>query len=133
VAERLFSPFWYRVAGLKPRLRAHVRIHRHVYRGQRWYVLDNTAAQKQHRFAPAAHYVISLLDGRRSVAEGVHSAAAVVRLAASLAVEMPICQAVDGILNHGHSIEAEAEQLLSRPLKDELSPEFIDNLSRGRS
>ncbi len=67
MTERLFSPFWYRIAELKPRLRAHVRIHRHVYRGQRWYVLDNAAVQKQHRFAPAAHFVISLMDGQRSV------------------------------------------------------------------
>jgi putative peptide zinc metalloprotease protein len=68
VGEQLFSPFWYRVAELRPRLLAHVCIHRHVYRGQRWYVLDNPAVQAQHRFAPAAHYVISLMDGTRTVA-----------------------------------------------------------------
>ena len=61
-----------------------------------------------------------ILAGRRSVAEGVHSAAAVVRLAERLSVELPICQAVDAILNHGHGIDAAVEQLLSRPLKDEL-------------
>ncbi|MBW2241695.1 MAG: peptidase M50 [Deltaproteobacteria bacterium] len=69
VGERLFSPFWYRVAELRPRLRTHVRIHRHVYRGQRWYVLENPVSPQQHRFAPTAHYVISLMDGERSVAE----------------------------------------------------------------
>ncbi len=37
--SRTFSDFWYRVAPLKPRLRGHVEIHRHLYRGQLWYVL----------------------------------------------------------------------------------------------
>jgi len=67
--ERLFSPYWYRVAELKPRLRGHVRIHRHVYRGRRWYVLENPTVQQQHRFGPPAHYLISLMDGERTVAE----------------------------------------------------------------
>lgn len=69
MGERLFSPFWYRVAELRPRLRASVCIHRHVYRGQRWYVLESKADQQQHRFGPAAHYVIALMDGERTVAE----------------------------------------------------------------
>ena len=60
-----------------------------------------------------------VLAGRRSVAEGVHSAAAVVRLAETLAVEMPICRAVHGILSQGHAIDSAVEGLLSRPLKDE--------------
>ncbi len=69
MGERLFSPFWYRVAELRPRLRAHVRIHRHVYRGQRWYILENATARRQHRFPPSAHFVVSQMDGRRTVAE----------------------------------------------------------------
>jgi len=34
--ESLFSCRWYRVAGVHPRLRPHVRVSRHVYRGQVW-------------------------------------------------------------------------------------------------
>ena len=34
-----------------------------------WYVLENPTAQQQHRFGPAAHYVISLMDGARSVGD----------------------------------------------------------------
>ncbi len=60
-----------------------------------------------------------ILASRCSVAEGVHSAAAVVRLAETLSVELPICQAVDGIVNRGDAIESAVERLLSRPLKDE--------------
>jgi putative peptide zinc metalloprotease protein len=65
----LHSPSWYRVAQLRPRLRPHARIHRHHYRGQLWYVLEDRVSRKMHRFNPVAHYVIGLLDGRRTVHE----------------------------------------------------------------
>jgi hypothetical protein len=41
MVKSLFSPSWYRVAGLKPRLRRHAHIHRHHYRGELWYVLQD--------------------------------------------------------------------------------------------
>lgn len=63
----MFSPSWYRVASLQPRLRSHADIHRHHYRGQLWYVLQDPLSGRNHRFTPAAHYVIALMDGRRSV------------------------------------------------------------------
>ncbi len=65
----LHSPSWYRVAQLRPRLRSHARIHRHHYRGQLWYVLEDRVSRKMHRFNPVAYYVIGLLDGRRTVQE----------------------------------------------------------------
>ncbi|TCO80770.1 putative peptide zinc metalloprotease protein [Plasticicumulans lactativorans] len=63
----LLSTHWYRVAGLRPRLRGHVRIHRHVYRGQVWYVVEDRVAGKYYRFNPASYRVICLLDGRRDM------------------------------------------------------------------
>jgi glycerol-3-phosphate dehydrogenase (NAD(P)+) len=60
-----------------------------------------------------------ILAERRSVAEGVHSAAAVVTLAERHGLEMPISQAVDGVLNHGAELEAALEGLLSRPFRPE--------------
>ena len=63
----LFSSSWYRVAGLTPRLRGHAQIHRHQYRGQTWYVLQDLLAQRFHRFSPAAYLIIGLMDGRRAV------------------------------------------------------------------
>jgi len=66
-APRLLSPAWYRVAELRPRLRSHARIHRHIYRGARWYVLEDRISRRTHRFNPPAHYVIGLMDGRRSL------------------------------------------------------------------
>jgi putative peptide zinc metalloprotease protein len=69
MAQPYFSASWYRVATLKPRLRSHVQIHRHHYRGQRWYVLQNLASQHYHRFSPTAYVLIGLMDGQRTVQE----------------------------------------------------------------
>lgn len=65
--QQLTSPAWYRVADLQPRLRSHVRIRRHEYRGERWYVLEDRISRRTHRFNPAAWFIIGLMDGRRSL------------------------------------------------------------------
>ena len=67
MADSLFSPSWYRVAGLKPRLRSHAQIHRHRYRGQLWYILQDLSSERFHRFSPSAYLVIGLMDGNRTV------------------------------------------------------------------
>lgn len=69
MSESLFSPSWYRVAELKPRLRSHVNIVRQSFRGQIWFVLQDVAADRAHRFSPAAHHFIGLMDGERTVQE----------------------------------------------------------------
>jgi putative peptide zinc metalloprotease protein len=69
MTRSLFSPSWYRVAGLKPRLRSHVEIHRHHYRGDLWYILQDHSSGKYHRFTPAAYLLIGLMDGQRTVDE----------------------------------------------------------------
>ena len=69
MSDTLFSPSWYRVAALKPRVRAHARILRQAYRGQVWFVLQDQAAERAHRFTPAAHHFIGLMDGQRTVQE----------------------------------------------------------------
>ncbi len=63
----LYSPSWYRVAALKPRLRSHVEIHRHTYRGELWYVLQDHATGRIQRFTPAAYLLIGLMDGQRTI------------------------------------------------------------------
>lgn len=63
----MFSSTWYRVAGLKPKLRGHAHISRHYYREKLWYVLHDKSSGKNHRFSPEVHYIISLMDGQRSV------------------------------------------------------------------
>ncbi len=67
MANPFESASWFNVAHLKPRLRSHVRVRRHSYRGQRWYVLDDGAAGKVHRFPRGAYLLIARLDGSRSV------------------------------------------------------------------
>jgi putative peptide zinc metalloprotease protein len=69
VTQSLFSANWYRVAGLKPRLRAHARIHRHRYRGSTWYVLQDRSSERYHRFSPSAHAILGHFDGERTVEE----------------------------------------------------------------
>jgi putative peptide zinc metalloprotease protein len=66
--EPLRSSLWYRVAELKPRLRSHAKLHRHHYRGQVWYLLRDPGSGRVNRFTPAARLVISLMDGKRTVA-----------------------------------------------------------------
>ena len=60
-----------------------------------------------------------ILGHRRSVAEGVFTASSVVALAARLAVDMPICAAVDAILNRGMALDDAINGLLSRPVAAE--------------
>ncbi|WP_113911181.1 PqqD family peptide modification chaperone [Roseovarius dicentrarchi] len=69
MAGSFLSTIWYRVAKLQPRLRAHVRVHRHRYRGQSWYVLHDHASGRVHRFTPAAYMFIAQLDGGSTVDE----------------------------------------------------------------
>jgi putative peptide zinc metalloprotease protein len=57
------------VVNLKPRLRSHLEIHRHHYRGELWYVLQDHASGRFQRFTPAAYLLIGLMDGKHSVQE----------------------------------------------------------------
>jgi len=65
----LLSNWWYRVAARKPRLRSHARLYRHRYRGEVWYLLQDPASTRVHRFSPSARLIIALMDGKRSIAE----------------------------------------------------------------
>lgn len=60
-----------------------------------------------------------IMASRRSVAEGVFSAAAVAALARQLGVEMPIVEAVDAIVNQGETVDTKIRELLARPLRSE--------------
>ncbi len=69
MTEAVFSTSWYRVADLTPRLRRQAELHRHDYRGNVWYVLQDHGSGRSHRFSPSAYRFIGLMDGRRSVQE----------------------------------------------------------------
>jgi putative peptide zinc metalloprotease protein len=66
MSDTLFSPSWYRVARLQPRIRSHARFHRHYYRGQLWYVLQDHSSGRCHRLTPAAYHLAGLMDGERT-------------------------------------------------------------------
>jgi len=86
-------------------------------------VLTCSAAQsRNHALGLALGHGESLdaaLGGRRSVVEGVATAAAVAGLAARLGIEMPISEAVDAVLHRGAPIDAMTDQLLRRPYRAE--------------
>ena len=60
-----------------------------------------------------------ILAGRNSVSEGVWTAGALAAMAGREGIDMPICQAVDAILNRGADIDETMAGLLARPLKSE--------------
>lgn len=67
--DNLLSPYWYRIARLHPRLRAHVTVRMQSTRGQAWYVLHNQSTGRHHRINAQAFELVGRLDGRASVDE----------------------------------------------------------------
>ncbi len=63
------SSTWQRLSGLKPRLRSHVRISRHQYRGRPWYVLESCTSARVYRFSPDLYRIVERMDGARSLDE----------------------------------------------------------------
>ena len=69
MSATLFCAQWYRVARVRPRLRAQVRVQRQHWRDQRWYLLSDALTGRQHRINEAAFQFIGRCDGRRTVHE----------------------------------------------------------------
>ena len=63
------SQHWYRIAPLKPGLREHVELHRHFYRGERTYMLQDMSTGAFHRFGPEVYALVGQMDGRRTIDE----------------------------------------------------------------
>jgi len=64
--------------------------------------------------------IADLLAGRRSVAEGVPTATAVLALAARCGIDMPIAAAVESVVNRGVGIDDAVATLLARPVGAEM-------------
>lgn len=60
-----------------------------------------------------------ILGSRRSVSEGVYTAAAVIKVATEHGVDMPIASAVHAIVQNTVTVDAAIDALLSRPLRAE--------------
>lgn len=67
MARSLFSPSWHSVAELKPRLLPQARIHRHLYRQQVWFVVQDQTGGRYHRLSPGAYSLVVGMDGTQSV------------------------------------------------------------------
>ncbi|QNM95066.1 peptidase M50 [Chitinimonas koreensis] len=67
MTRSLFSSSWHSVADLRPRLVPHVRMTRHVYRGEAWYVVQDQTGGRYHRLSSAAHAIVAAMDGKRTV------------------------------------------------------------------
>jgi len=64
-----FHEAWYRVAELHPRLLSGVQVYRQHFRGQMWYVLENSSNNQYSRISDEAYRFIGMLDGRRTVSQ----------------------------------------------------------------
>lgn len=62
-----------------------------------------------------------IIGERISITEGIYTASSIVSLAQRLNVDLPICSAVNGVLNHANDIDDSINALLMRPLKAENS------------
>lgn len=122
--DSLFSPSWYRVADVKPRLRSHVQLHRHFYRGRLWYVMQNHSTGRFHRFTPEAYLIIGLLDGERTLQQIWEVAAE------RLGDDMPTQEEVLNLLTQLH--RSDALQSDSLPVAEELHTRDVSQSRQRR-
>jgi putative peptide zinc metalloprotease protein len=115
-AGPFLSSSWYRVAALRPRLREHVSIHRHRYRGRSWYVLHDHATGRAHRLSTPTYMIVGGMDGTRTVDELWHETAA------RLGEEAPSQDQLIGLLAQLHSADL---------LQTEVTPDSAELLERA--
>jgi putative peptide zinc metalloprotease protein len=95
----IFSDNWYRVANLKPRLRSHGHICRHIYRGRDWYVLQDKLSGRYHRLSPEAYHVVGLMNGKLTMQEIWQAACA------HLGDDMPTQDEIIGLMTKLHQAD----------------------------
>jgi putative peptide zinc metalloprotease protein len=114
----LHSSLWYRVAALRPRLLARTKLHRHHYRGKVWYLLQDPASGRVHRFSPGARLLLAGMDGQRSVADLWELAQR------QLGEEAPTQDEVIHLLGQLHAADL---------LQTDVSPDALELFERGSS
>ena len=115
-AGPFLSSSWYRVAALRPRLREHVSINRHRYRGRSWYVLHDHATGRAHRLSTPTYMIVGGMDGTRNLDELWHETAA------RLGEEAPSQDELIGLLTQLHSADL---------LQTEVTPDSAELLERA--
>ena len=68
-ADSLFSPNWFRVARLHPRLGGHVQVRRQPSRDRLWVIFNDTATGRQHRLNDIAYQFAGRCNGQHTVNE----------------------------------------------------------------
>lgn len=68
----LFSPYWYKLSGLRPRLRPGVTLTRRVEQGEVWHILSAPETNRHFRLDAAGYALIGALDGRATLDEIWH-------------------------------------------------------------
>jgi len=112
--KTLYSNSWYRVADRKPFVRNHAEIHRRQYRGQVWYVLQDHASGRFHRFTEETYFIIGLMNGQRTLQEIWEAACN------KLGEEMPTQDEMIGLLSQLHQADV---------LQADISPD-MENIHR---
>ncbi|MDF1590603.1 MAG: PqqD family peptide modification chaperone [Desulfobacterales bacterium] len=92
-----------------------MEIHRHHYRGELWYVLQDHSSGRFQRFTPAAYMIIGLMDGKRTVQE-IWDA-----VRARLADDAPTQEEVIRLLSQLHTADA---------LQADVMPDTLELLKR---
>lgn len=64
-----FSDTWHEVAQLRLGLLPSVRVHKQMYRGREWYVLQEMGSEKYYRVTQISYWFVSRLTPKRSVGE----------------------------------------------------------------
>ncbi len=62
-----YTEVWEKIAKLKPEIRNHTAIRRHVYRNQVQYVLENDTTGQLYRFSPVVYRLVGMMNGKNSV------------------------------------------------------------------
>lgn len=64
-----FSDSWHDVAQLRLGLLPSVRVHKQIYRGREWYVLQELGSEKYYRITPVGYQFVSRLNPKETVGE----------------------------------------------------------------
>jgi putative peptide zinc metalloprotease protein len=114
--RNLYSLSWYRIAGLKPRLRSHIQIQRQSFRKKEWHLLHDHSSGRFHRISPEAWFIIGLMDGNRTM-EDIWGAAAI-----HLGDSLPTQDEVIAILSQIHRFDG---------LQSDLPPDMTELSDRS--
>jgi putative peptide zinc metalloprotease protein len=67
-----FSESWYRLADLKPIIHPSLKICRQIYRGEVWFIIEDSVNNNYFRVTYPAYQFLALLDGKKTIDEVWH-------------------------------------------------------------